>query len=653
MTILQSRTTGMLDVLAGLVLTFGVLGLYFLYSWSFTVLTNQVLHVLELFSYLTIILLLVGIVVSISGFWRILKAERRAINQYVQPPLISVLAAILGERRYVAMMALVSTGYGLIFAVISSVIIYRPSENFLLEYSAAIPSVLPVVCCDRFGFTPVFSVYLTEHLGLLIIPANLLILIAVSSLVGLNVVLAAYAVAHRPKHANAQWLGGLGAIVGLFTGCPTCAGLFLANMIQQTGGMAMAASGLAAYQPLFIAITIPLLVAGAILSIQTLRMVMYESCRVVRRHTLLNDEDRVVRTIMFILGVLWIVDGVLQLQPASFTATFADDILAPNLLGQPAAITSIINFGVQFFNMNPFVANLAAAVLQLFIGFALVLPFKRTLKVFALYLSIAWALIVWVFGEGLGNIFTGNASFYTGAPGSVLLYLILTVFLLYPKKFTAKRLPIVAGAVFLFGALLQLLPTFWSASGVESVFSLAASDSIEAIAGPAGMISNLASEAPVIGNAVLVLLLVVFGGLSLFRPSRIVAVSVGVFLILIWWFGQDFGGILTYPASTATDPNSAIVLIPFLIPLLMRPKPTGASDSPSISRAGSKSTGKQVFAFLLANRVCSNNGAHTHKTESVTMRRYKSSHRASVPDPYSVRMPYDHNSRSTYEPISR
>ena len=275
---------------------------------------------------------------------------------------------------------------------------------------------------------------------------------------------------------------------------------------------------------------------------------------------------------MFSLGVLWVIDGVLQLQPASFTATFADDVLAPNLRGQPVVITPIINFGVQFFRTNPFVVNLAAAVVQLFIGFVLVLSFKRPLKVFALYLSIAWALIVWMFGEGLGSIFTEVTSFYTGAPGSALLYLVLAVFFLCPGKFTAKRLIIVAGAFFLFGALLQLLPTFWSASGVESVFSLATSDSIGAVAGPAGIVSNLASEAPVISNAVLVFVLAVFGGLLLVRPSRILALTVEVFLILTWWFGQDFGGVLTFPTSTATDPNSAIVLALFLIPLLI-PKP--------------------------------------------------------------------------------
>jgi hypothetical protein len=303
-----------------------------------------------------------------------------------------------------------------------------------------------------------------------------------------------------------------------------------------------------------------------------------------------SSENTVTRTLMLALGVLWIIDGILQLQPASFTTTLADDVLAPNLQGQPAVITSMVSFGIQFFDTNPFAVNLAAALVQVFIGFALVLRFSRPFKVFALYLSVAWALIVWIFGEAMGNIFTGTASFYTGGPGSVLLYLILTLFLLYPAKLTAKRLPFAAGAILLFGAILELFPTFWSESGVQSVFSLGASDSVAAIAGPAGIVSNVASQAPVVSNAVLVLLLAIFGGLLLIRPSRTLALGAGVFLVLTWWFCQDFGGIQTFPTSTATDPNSAIVMILFLIPLLVRPKQTAQADSLLSTREDTKST---------------------------------------------------------------
>jgi hypothetical protein len=110
------------------------------------------------------------------------------------------------------------------------------------------------------------------------------------------------------------------------------------------------------------------------------------------------------------------------------------------------------------------------------VGAVLLFVRNRPYKVVALSLSIAWSLIAWVIGEGLGNIFTGTASFYTGSPGSVLLYLILAVFLLYPRKFAIAKLPIVAGALFLFGALLQLFPSFWSSTGIQTVFQTTASD---------------------------------------------------------------------------------------------------------------------------------------------------------------------------------
>src|ERR1700730_11282773 len=37
---------------------------------------------------------------------------------------------------------------------------------------------------------------------------------------------------------------------------------------------------------------------------------------------------RIERSIMLVLGLLWIVDGVLQLQPSMFAQTFADAVLA-------------------------------------------------------------------------------------------------------------------------------------------------------------------------------------------------------------------------------------------------------------------------------------------------------------------------------------
>src|SRR3984893_19560326 len=79
----------------------------------------------------------------------------------------------------------------------------------------------------------------------------------------------------------------------------------------------------------------------------------------------------VERGIMLVLGFLWILDGVLQLQPAMFTQELSTSVLAANLLGQPIAMTKIINFSIQSFSVNPFLANLVSALVQIFIGLLL------------------------------------------------------------------------------------------------------------------------------------------------------------------------------------------------------------------------------------------------------------------------------------------
>jgi hypothetical protein len=42
-----------------------------------------------------------------------------------------------------------------------------------------------------------------------------------------------------------------------------------------------------------------------------------------------------------------------------------------------------------------------------------------------------------------------------------------------------------------------------------------------------------------------------------------------LFLFVVWWVSQDFGGIFTFPKGMATDPNSAPLLVLFLIPLFI------------------------------------------------------------------------------------
>ncbi len=62
----------------------------------------------------------------------------------------------------------------------------------------------------------------------------------------------------------------------------------------------------------------------------------------------------------------------------------------------------------------------------------------------ALAASIAWAIGVWWFGEGLGGVLSGAAGPLNGAPGAVIIYALLAVLLWpadrgTPAPFTAAR----------------------------------------------------------------------------------------------------------------------------------------------------------------------------------------------------------------------
>jgi hypothetical protein len=70
--------------------------------------------------------------------------------------------------------------------------------------------------------------------------------------------------------------------VGLFTGCPTCAGLFFANVLGGAGAVTLA-TGLASYQPLFILVSLPVLAVTPYLTARSLSKVFREGCVLVRQ----------------------------------------------------------------------------------------------------------------------------------------------------------------------------------------------------------------------------------------------------------------------------------------------------------------------------------------------------------------------------------
>ena len=274
------------------------------------------------------------------------------------------------------------------------------------------------------------------------------------------------------------------------------------------------------------------------------------------------------RPFVLLLGLLWLGDGLLQLQPKLFGQDLIDNVLAPNREGQPAFMAHVVNVGIRVCERNLVVANTAAAGIELVIGTLLLAPVGPRWRRLALWASIAWALLVWVFGEAAGNLLTGSASFFTGAPGAALLYLILTVFLLFPLALPLTRLPLVVGMMFLLGAALNAFPTFWRADGQSTLWDASRTDSRGFMAFPGKELARVAPTAVTTNLATLVVL-VLLGALLLIKPSRPLGVITLVVLALVWWVSQDLGGVLTFPHGVATDPNSAPLLMLMALPLMI------------------------------------------------------------------------------------
>ena len=125
------------------------------------------------------------------------------------------------------------------------------------------------------------------------------------------------------------------------------------------------------------------------------------------------------RTVQIGLGILWLLDGLLQLQPKMFGVDFANQVILPTAQGQPGPVSSAITHMAHLIAVQPALANVVFASVQILIGVGLLI--RQTVRP-ALALSFAWALGVWALGEGFGMLFTGMASPLTGAPGGALLY---------------------------------------------------------------------------------------------------------------------------------------------------------------------------------------------------------------------------------------
>lgn len=262
------------------VLTIVLATAYYSYDQSFMhYFTPERALTFQRLAYSYLLSLLLGVLLVGFSLYLQLKKRNEMIKKLDSIPLDvgALVPYVLSQRRYSNLFTISSLLYGLFYSFITSIIVYQPEVNFSEAYLAKIPSILVAPCCGPPLYVPITTVYLTEHLGLLLIPLSLILLFIVSALVGLNLTLTTFAYRNHLKKGGKGLFGGIGAIVGLFTGCPTCAGLFFANIVGGAGATAFATL-LSYYQPLFIGLSIPVLLATPFLISRSLSKVFTEGC---------------------------------------------------------------------------------------------------------------------------------------------------------------------------------------------------------------------------------------------------------------------------------------------------------------------------------------------------------------------------------------
>jgi len=291
-----------------------------------------------------------------------------------------------------------------------------------------------------------------------------------------------------------------------------------------------------------------------------------------------NPEPRGRRLLRTGFGVLWIFDGLLQAQP-KMAGGLATQVIGPAAASSPAWVQHLVNWGGTIWSYHPVEAAAASVWIQVGIGAWLIAAGGGAWSRLAGAASVAWGLIVWVFGESFGGIFAPGLSWLTGAPGGVLCYVAAGALIALPpdawRSHRSGRWLLAGFGVFFAGmAVLQAWPGRGSWQGTVlantghgkpgplagMVREMAATPQPHVLSALLSGFASFVARHGFAVNLVVVLALAGLGALFLTGRPRLVryGVAAGIVCCLATWvLVQDLG----FLGGLGTDPNSMIPLI--------------------------------------------------------------------------------------------
>src|SRR5258708_20589567 len=103
-----------------------------------------------------------------------------------------------------------------------------------------------------------------------------------------------------------------------------------------------------------------------------------------------------------LLGVLWLIDGLLQFQPQMFTMNMVNGIMKPMLNGQPGLFEPSLQFIVNQTTLHLTAVNLLIGIVQVCLGLGFLFlpdPWVKELWI----VSLLWAFIFWYGAERISS----------------------------------------------------------------------------------------------------------------------------------------------------------------------------------------------------------------------------------------------------------
>lgn len=299
------------------------------------------------------------------------------------------------------------------------------------------------------------------------------------------------------------------------------------------------------------------------------------------------------RSLQTALACFWLLDGGLQFQSFMYSKGFTQ-MLTGMAGGQPTWLAQSLTWAAHAAGHNLTLFNTLFALVQVALGLALL--YRPTVRL-ALLASIAWAIVVWWFGEAFGMLFMTMASPLTGAPGAVSLYGLMAL-IAWPNGRPGGLLGI-RGTRIAWTILWVLMAWLWLQA--PSSNPNAVTNAINAA--PSGMswlstVQNWAASAAA-GNGVPIALaacalsLAVALGVALdWRARQLLKLAI-VLSLIYWVFGQGFGGIAQ---GGATDPNSGPLFVLLACVLYALLGESGAAPGPAAAPARRTDAGSAAEA---------------------------------------------------------